>query len=83
MTWGMSTIRAVPRPKSDQDLVTTSVNLPAAWLEEAEALARKMSEAVGAPGGLTRSHALRAAVRRGLDSLAAEYTAAKPHKARR
>lgn len=78
----MSTIRAtVPRPKSEQDLQTTSVNLPAAWLEEAEALAVKMAEAAGAPGSITRSHALRAAVRRGLDSLAAEF-AAKAHKPR-
>lgn len=79
----MSTIRAVPRPKSEQDLTTTSINLPAAWLEEAEALAAKMSEAVGSPGSLTRSHALRVAVRRGLDALAAEYGAAKAHKPRR
>lgn len=76
----MSTIRPVPRPKSEQDLVTTSVNLPSAWLEEAEGLAAKMSEVAGAPGSLTRSHALRVAVRRGLDSLAAEYAAAKPHR---
>jgi len=45
----MSTIRAVPRPKSEQDLVTTSLNLPATWLEEAGVLAAKMSEAVGSP----------------------------------
>ena len=73
----MSTMRPVPRPKSEQDLQTTSLNLPAAWLEEAEALARKMSEVAGSPGSLTRSHALRVAVRRGLDALAAEYSGKK------
>lgn len=76
----MSTIRAVPRPKNEQDLQTTSINLPAAWLEEAGVLAARMSEAAGSPGSLTRSHALRAAVRRGLDVLAAEYAAKKPRR---
>jgi hypothetical protein len=70
----MSTIRPVPRPKSEQDLETTSLNVPSAWLKEAADLAAKMSEAAGSPGSLTRSHALRVALRRGLDALTAEYS---------
>ena len=75
-------MRRVPRPKNAQDLAPVSVNLPASWIAEAEELSKKMSEAAGAPGSLTKSHVFREAIRRGLNSLAAEH-GAKTNKSRR
>ena len=65
-------VRAMPRPKSQNDSVT-SLTLPGAWLDEAE----KMAERLRQPGmsGLTRADVLRMALRRGLDVLDSEHPA--------
>lgn len=64
----MANTATMPRAKSDKDGQVT-IALPAAWLEEAETLAEGRSE----PGlTLTRADILRMAIRRGLDSLAAD-----------
>ncbi len=58
----------MPRPKGANDAQVT-FNLPGAWLDELDELAKAMSM----PGvEITRAHALRAAVRKGIDQLAAE-----------
>lgn len=63
----MSDHATMPRPKSDKDSQVT-INLPGAWLDEAQAIAEARSE----PGlEVTRADVLRMALRRGLDALAA------------
>jgi hypothetical protein len=59
----------VPRPKSTNDTQLT-VNLPGGWVDELERVAELLSRP-GLPP-ITRTDALRLAVRRGLDALAAE-----------
>ena len=76
----MANVRAVPRPKSSENLTLISVNVPGDWLDRLDELAKKMDEAAGSSGSVTRSHALRAAIRRGLDSLAAEFAKTKPRR---
>ena len=73
----MSTVRGVPRPKSSEQLTLISVNLPGDWLDRLDELARRMDEAAGGAKSVTRSHALRAAVREGIDVLEAKYKAAR------
>lgn len=65
----MSTHSTMPRPKSQND-TKTSIDLPGAWLDEAQ----RIADAMRKPGmsGLTRADALRMAIRRGLDVLAQE-----------
>ena len=67
----------MPRPKSSEQLTLISVNLPAEWLDRLDDLAGRMDEAAGGSKSVTRSHALRAAVREGIDVLEARY---KPRK---
>lgn len=63
----------VPRPKSGND-DQVSINLPPAWKEDAERLARAMSR----PGMVcTRADVLRMSLRMGLDALEAEHRTAK------
>lgn len=58
----------VPRPKGPND-TQVSVNMPGAWADELDELARAMStEGLH----LTRSDVLRLAVRKGLDALRKE-----------
>jgi hypothetical protein len=65
----MTKIRGVPRLKGSND-TPLSVNLPAEWVAELEALA----EALSIPGAeRTRADALRACIRRGLDELTREH----------
>lgn len=55
----------MPRPKSAND-AALNLLLPEAWLEEAQELARTLSQ----PGAArTRADVLRMAIRRGLDGL--------------
>ena len=68
----------VPRPKSGNDTQLT-VNLPGGWVDELEHVA----EALSRPGlpPVTRTDALRLAVRKGLDVLRAEHKAPAEHPA--
>jgi hypothetical protein len=55
-----------PKGPNDQQI---SVNVPSAWLDEIERLAEAMSQ----PGiAITKADVHRAALRRGLDAMAAE-----------
>jgi hypothetical protein len=64
------------RPKSDND-TALHLLLPGPWLEEADALARELSE----PGAArTRADALRMAIRRGMDVLRAEHREGAPRE---
>jgi hypothetical protein len=67
----------MPRPRSQND-TKTSIDLPGAWLDEAQAVA----EAMRKPGmsGLSRADALRMAIRRGLDVLEAELGIGPGHE---
>jgi hypothetical protein len=59
----------MPRPKGENDSQVT-FNLPGAWIDEIDELAKAMSM----PGvEITRAHVLRAALRKGIDHLAAEH----------
>lgn len=70
---------SVPRPKSGND-DQVSINLPPAWKEDAERLARTMSR----PGMvITRADILRMALRMGLDALEAEGKAQGSPEAKR
>jgi hypothetical protein len=63
----------MPRAKGENDSQVT-FNLPGAWLDELDELAKAMSM----PGvEITRAHVLRAALRKGIDQLAAEHAKKK------
>jgi hypothetical protein len=67
----MANPAAMPRPKDAQKDAQVTIVLSGAWLEEAERIAAAKSE----PGlVVTRADVLRMAIRRGLDSLAADLS---------
>jgi hypothetical protein len=67
------------KPKGPND-AQNSVNVPGSWVDELEHLAEAMSQ----PGiAITKADVHRAALRRGLDAMAAEHKAHPPSRAKR
>ncbi len=73
----MAQSATMPRAKSEKDASVT-IALPGSWLEEAEEILKARPSEPGLM--LTRADILRMAIRRGLDSLAADQ--AKPSRKR-
>ena len=72
-------MHSMPRPPSENTF-QVSFKIPESWLTTADAIAAGMS----LPGvTMTRTDALRAALWRGIEALAAESAPAKPARARR